>query len=100
MEGREAIENFCRQYNYKFYKVFSVSIFATLKNTPVFIGKGDMVFKENYGVGGVQIDCLDDSFQAKKIGSSWNTKYHDITFDNSNLIITDEVKEVKIIIGN
>ena len=100
MKGCEAIENFCKQYNSKFYRVFSVSIFATLKNAPIFIGNGDIVFKENYDVGGVQVDCLDDSFQTKKIGSSWNTKNHDITFDNGNLTITDKAKEVKIIIGN
>ena len=100
MKRREAIERFCKQYHYKFYEVFGVSIFATFKNNPIFMGKCDMVFKENYGAGCVQIDCLDDSFQAKKIGSSWNTKNHDIAFDNGNLIITDKVNEVQVIIGN
>lgn len=99
MKGREAIENFCRQYNYKFYEVICVNIFATRKSTPIFMGNCDIVFKENYGAGCVQIDCLDDSFQAKKIGSSWDTKKHNAMFDGEKLIIIDKAKELKLIIS-
>lgn len=97
MKGREAIESFCKQNNYKFYEVICVNIFAKLKNTPIFTGNCDIVFKENYRAGCVQIDCLDESFQAKQIGSSWNTSNHDITFENEELIIIDEKKLTLII---
>lgn len=98
MKGREAIENFCKQNNYKFYKVVCVDIFATLKSLPIFSGNCEMDFKENYNAGCVQIDCLDDSLQAMKFGSSWNTSDHNITFENGKLIIIDEKKELKLII--
>lgn len=100
MKGREAIESFYKKYNFKPYDVVCMEIIAKLKDKPIFIGNCNIVVKENYRTGSLEIDCLDDSFQAKKIGSSWNTKKHDIAFDNGKLIIIDKVKEVKIIIGN
>ena len=98
MTGRDAIEYFYKKYNFKLSNVVCVNIFVKLKNKPVFNGNCKIVIKENYRMECLEIDCLDESLQKMKFGSSWNTANHNISIKDNELIIIDAKNDTKIII--
>lgn len=96
LEGRDAIESFCKKFDFKFCEPFTINIFIRVNSKPIFDGNCQIVVKENYNIGQLEIECMDVSQQALKIGSKWNPKQQKITLENNMLLIVD--KSTKIII--
>ena len=96
LKGRDAIESFCKNFGFEDFKPFTVNIFIRVNDKLIFSGNCQIVVKENYNIGQLEIECIDDSQQALKIGSKWNPKQQKITLENNMLLIVD--KSTKIII--
>lgn len=96
LKGRDAIEGFCKKFDFKYLTPFTVNIFIRVNNKPIFDGNCKIIVKENYNIGQLEVECMDDSQQALKIGSKWNPKQQKITLENDMLLIVDKSTKITI----